>query len=128
MKYMKIFRTQSEYEQYVNSDEFEKPNISLIEESETISITPEEEEVNLFTFIISDVEYQAEEEMTWTDWCDSKYNSIGLYIGNGPFGQSLIDGYGSILYNITMNSIVYPSEKINKEYIYYLTQSGGGAS
>lgn len=127
MKYMKIFRTYSEYEQYVNSDEFEKPNMSLIEESETISITPEEED-NLFTFRIGDVEYQAEEGMTWADWCDSKYNSIGLRIGNGPFGQSLIDGHGSILYNITTNSVVHPSEKINKEYIYYLTQAGGGAS
>lgn len=124
---MKIFRTYSEYEQYVNSDEFERPNISLIEEFETISITPEKED-NLFTFRIGDVEYQAEEGMTWTDWCDSKYNSIGLYISSWGSGPCLIDRYGSMLYSITQNFMVSPIEKINKEYSYLLIQGGGGAS
>ena len=86
-----------------------------------------EEEVNLFTFRISDVEYQAEEGMTWTDWCDSKYNSINLYVTDGIYGLCIINMHSSILYNITKNSIVHPSEKINKEDIYYLTQAGGAS-
>lgn len=30
---------------------------------------------NLITFTVDGVEYQAEEGMTWVDWCNSKYNT-----------------------------------------------------
>jgi hypothetical protein len=35
-----------------------------------------------FTFTIDDMEYQAEEGMTWSHWCDSTYNTIGLRCTN----------------------------------------------
>ena len=35
---------------------------------------------NLITFIISNTEYQAEEGMTWAEWCSSNYNTGGYYV------------------------------------------------
>ena len=38
---------------------------------------------NLIIFTIDGVQYQAEEGMTWEEWCDSKYNIDGYRIFNG---------------------------------------------
>lgn len=40
----------------------------------------EEGEVNLISFIIESTSYQAEEGMTWGEWCNSEYNTKGYYI------------------------------------------------
>lgn len=37
----------------------------------------------LITFTIEGVEYQAEEGMTWGEWCDSEYNTDGYWISGG---------------------------------------------
>ena len=45
-------------------------------------------------FTIGGIEYEAMEDMTWAEWCDSEYNTLGLRISNGyvileeedPFG------------------------------------------
>lgn len=37
----------------------------------------------LITFTIDDVEYQAEQGMTWTVWCESTYNTGGYFYGAG---------------------------------------------
>lgn len=48
----------------------------------------------LITFKIDDVEYQAEEGMTWGEWCDSEYNLDDYYIssamGNQVCAEALI--------------------------------------
>lgn len=36
--------------------------------------------VSLITFTIKGVEYQAEEGMTWRDWCTSDYNTASFYV------------------------------------------------
>ena len=54
-------------------------------------------ESNLITFTITGVEYQAEEGMTWEEWVESEYNTLGLinyeYI-DPETGEGL--GYGVI--------------------------------
>ena len=40
MKYLKKFNTHSEYEAYVNSDEYITPNVSLCEQEDEVHITP----------------------------------------------------------------------------------------
>ena len=35
--------------------------------------------VNIINFTIDGTEYQAEEGMTWVNWCDSTYNTAGFY-------------------------------------------------
>ena len=37
------------------------------------------EKVTMITFTINDVEYQAEEGMTWVEWCASDYNEDKSY-------------------------------------------------
>lgn len=41
---------------------------------------------NIIIFTIDSVEYQAEEGMTWNEWCNSKYNTLGLFVGTGYDG------------------------------------------
>lgn len=52
---------------------------------------------NLITFTVDGVEYQAEEGMTWGEWCNSEYNTssdirvvdtgIGYYVKQGTFNS-----------------------------------------
>lgn len=51
-----------------------KPNDSVTLTFETVSQTSS---VNLISFTIDGTSYQAEEGMTWGEWCDSEYNTIG---------------------------------------------------
>ena len=47
----------------------------------------EENTVNIITFTIDGVEYEAEEGMTWGEWCDSEYNTDGFYMDNPASGD-----------------------------------------
>lgn len=126
MKYIKRFSKVSDYETFRGGGEYITPNISLIDDGKRVySEKKVNNESNLITFRINNIEYQAEEGMTWAEWCDSKYNSIGLYVlMNVDSGGSLISAYG-VLYNTIQNNMVHSSEKISKENIYYFLQSGG---
>lgn len=76
----------------------------------------EEGEVSLISFTIESTSYQAEEGMTWGEWCNSEYNTDGYYIddddsisnqsvsawigtsGNYVFSQDIIiEGYNYVL-------------------------------
>ena len=58
-------------------------------------------ETNLITFTIDGVEYQAEEGMTWEEWCDSEYNKIQMVaIDTGS-------GFKSIGLNPPFNVLVF---------------------
>jgi hypothetical protein len=88
--------------------------------AEKIDYVPE-----IITFTVDGVAYQAESNMTFFEWCNSKYNTLGavckyvsdyIKVGEKCLGVSYaqdIDGYYS----------VYP----NKEYK-LLKLSGGGSS
>lgn len=128
MEYIRIFNNDSEYQQFKDGDDYITPNICLDREINGIKCKPYTPPVVLITFTINGTEYQAEEGMIWVDWCDSKYNSIGLYATDGISYNSLLQNAYGMLYSVTQNNVVRPSEKINKEDIYYLTQSGGGGS
>ena len=36
-------------------------------------------EAGAITFTINGVKYQAEQDMTWAEWCESEHNTLGLY-------------------------------------------------
>jgi hypothetical protein len=42
-------------------------------------IAIQEELIGTITFTFNGVTYSALRGMTWAEWCDSKYNTIGLY-------------------------------------------------
>lgn len=67
----------------------------------------------LITFTISNTlqqvnTYQAEEGMTWSEWVNSKYNTIGAYINYGKVfltAQYRIGGEGETYVNATSNIV-----------------------
>lgn len=73
----------------------------------------------LITFFVNDVEYQAENGMTWEDWVNSEYNS-------GEFGIDIDDsiGYGFggmfIEWVGTNGGYVYAPDIIQENYYYWL--------
>ena len=71
--------------------------------------------VSLITFRIQSTTYEAEEGMTWAEWCDSEYNTGGLFY---------------VLDNKVTNGVQYvnevvPTNTIINEYRYTL---GGGSN
>lgn len=64
-------------------------------------------DVNLITFTIAGVEYQAEEHMSWNEWVNSKYNTDGYYIDEDDYvvidyefvgsGMSAVHSYETII-------------------------------
>ena len=57
-------------------------------------------ERNLITFTIDGVEYQAEEGMTWGEWVDTPYNTLGL------INQEYTDETGEVFYAAIRNPII----------------------
>lgn len=53
---------------------------------------PIQEHIDLISFTISGKSYQAEPDMTWRDWMDSKYNTLG-YSPLDVGGDGLIEVY-----------------------------------
>lgn len=49
------------------------------------------------TFTIDHTEYTADEGMTWAEWCNSKYNTIGVYPDGGLIGYN--DGMAHYVYH-----------------------------
>jgi hypothetical protein len=39
--------------------------------------------INIINFIINGISYQAEEGMTWIEWCNSEYNTNGYRADSG---------------------------------------------
>jgi hypothetical protein len=60
-------------------------------------------ESNLITFTIDGTEYQAEEGMTWEDWCNSEYNIINAFtevtIVTGQYTASHVSTDTGAIYN-----------------------------
>ena len=71
------------------------------------------------SFTINSTTYQAEEGMTWRQWIESKYNTIGTI----TIGESRISNGGDILgYNTKQGpQTVKPDEVINTKYSYQFT-------
>lgn len=66
--------------------------------------------VNAITFTIGGTEYQAEEGMTWGEWVDSEYNTIGASISGTKIMCSSIEGPAYICtldgYNVLPSDII----------------------
>ena len=78
-----------------------------------------EKGAKIISFTINSTTYQAEEGMTWRQWIESKYNTIGTI----TIGESRISNGGDILgYNTKQApQTVKPDEVINTKYSYQFT-------
>lgn len=86
---------------------------------------PPAETPNLISFTIDGTVYQAEEGMTWVEWCESDYNTdtsnaqnIGscIYVGAG---RPLFEEAGCTIADHNSDLVVSPTEEIISNHDYY---------
>lgn len=78
-------------------------------------------ERNLITFTLSGYgEFQAEEGMTWEEFCNSKYNTDSFTIHDGTLR------YGEFTIMIEGGFIIYPDDVIIANGVYIQRYDGGG--
>lgn len=77
----------------------------------------------LITFTISGTTYQAENGMTWAEWCDSSYNTLGLVNAGNEINNDGSTSYKNLKY--TNTTIVNPSDIIIVNYAYILSGGAG---
>ena len=95
-------------------------------QEQTTEVITEESEPVLFSFIVQDGTFNAEEGMTWGEWIKSCYNSSNLaVISSKRIGRNRSDGSTvEIYYNQNGNQVyVYASDLIDasKRYKYSIT-------
>ena len=82
-------------------------------------------EAKLITFTISGAEHQAEEGMTWEQWCESKYNSLGVYVSGNYVVGTTSDYY--ICSDVDTSTSVNKTNTIIEGHKYYLTDAKHGS-
>lgn len=90
MKHLRLFKTEAEY----NSATLELPNVSYVEESNSVEFNP-----NIIYFVLNGVNCEAKEGMTFKEWIFSDYfdinNPYHLHDGNSDNVRDYITEDGS---------------------------------
>lgn len=102
----------SQHSQY--SEPTDKPAVSYCEQEDEVHYSPIPV---IITFTIDSTSYQAEEGMTWEEWCNSSYNTTSLSIIYG-----MVESSGGEHITDVEENIVFPNTQIksNGEYEYVL--------
>lgn len=79
---------------------------------------------SLIPFVIDSWVLDCEEGMTWAQWCNSEYNSIGAYVLSD--GKIWLDG--EYLVNSTYNNVFSTDTIATAEYYFYYPSGGGGSN
>jgi hypothetical protein len=96
-------------------------NVSLIRWLENNNATFEK---TLISFTIDGTTYQAEEGMTWAEWVESEYNTVGAHVSNGDAifhgdNTNFLSVYGGA------GTYVHSTAKISPTNRYIWTTGGG---
>ena len=77
----------------------------------------------LITFAVDDIEYQAEKGMTWSEWCDSEYNTAEYTYDDAGVYDSAGDTLIVVADRETLEPIadVMPSDLISESEIYHIS-------
>ncbi len=75
---------------------------------------------NLITFTVDGVTYQAEEGMTWAEWCESEYNTNSFYVD--PYDDTVCRGVAWI---VADSGFVYGSNSIEENGVYKSKHESG---
>lgn len=86
----------------------------------TIDVWTKEVSASLINFTIEGTSYQAEEGMTWSEWCNSDYNTGGYRIST----NNIVSSSGSGVTD-SSNVAVYYTDKIVANATYKVLASGG---
>ena len=84
-----------------------------------------ENDVVIITFTVNGAAYQAEEGMTWQEWCDSSYNVINAAIYGTRISVPIENIYGYI-YDSESFSSVSPTQEIIVNHSYTLSDPTAG--
>ncbi len=76
LKNIKLFSTDSDRTTYESSASYETPYVSKVSADNSVHYN---KVVQLITFTIASIQYQAIEGMTWGEWVSSEYNTDGFY-------------------------------------------------
>ena len=125
MKYIKLFKQSSDYQAFTMWEEYVIPNVCYIEETEGVITTPYI--APLLTFTVAGIEYQAEEGMTWEEFCNSEYNTGGFYISDMYVKKgSYPDRYEVYNDGYPHTSKTNPPDTIINGHSYDLAREGSG--
>ena len=102
MKHLRKFKNNAEYQAFRDGGNYITPNVCYVEDAEDIVAKPYIPPV-LITFTVAGIEYQAEEGMTWAEWCNSEYNTHEFLC---DLNNVRID-YGSTIYGETPSDVIY---------------------
>lgn len=101
-----------------NSDGTQVNSSDKIVEGATYNVVYNETLTGIVQFKIGEMTYFADKDMTWGEWIDSAYNTLGLTDNTYYIG-------GANMTNLTYSgNIVLPSETIQKSGAYSLTPIG----
>lgn len=81
---------------------------------------------NLISFTIAGTSYQAEEGMTWAEWCNSSYNTDGYYVGE--YGIYTSSGGSRVVREQNSTEFVMPSNTITNGQNYGTSAHGGAGN
>ena len=134
MKYLKYFEQASAYEAYKNGSDFITPNVSYIEESNSIEFNPYVIEKNIIHFVLNDINCEAEEGMTFKEWIFSDYfdinNSYNLYCGySNNIRDHITDSESTNIRLLSIEGAAFNPEIYIEDYIIanmvYSSRTGG---
>ena len=73
----------------------------------------------IISFTINGTSFQAEEGMTWNQWCSSDYNTGGYYAGVGD-SNSVGTSIDTVIYSVTVDDVITP------DFAYTIVSGGTG--
>ena len=103
MSLLKVFNTVSSYSTAKDGKSIGYPNISFVEEDSSVRYINKpvfEFTVSYPGMVVEPTTYSCDEGMTWREWCDSEYNTLGYIVNDSEiigvvpeFGHT-----GSVMY------------------------------
>lgn len=130
MKYLKKFQTETAYQEYKSGSEYITPNLSAIVDNDQIRYNKYVKPDTTFTLInnvytgtgsFTEVNLKFDDGMTWLDFMNSQYNTIGIidaYPSNGDYIEIFNQSY--VIGTSPSSSDVKPTDKIIANKIYYV--------
>lgn len=83
---------------------------------------------SLITFTIDGTSYQAEDGMTWAEWCESDYNTGGYDVGTNDHIHSPDSNGGSKSKCVALNDVFVRNTDTIQAVAYLIKSAGGGSN
>lgn len=101
LKNIKLFSTNSDRTTYESSASYETPYVSKVTADNSVHYN---RPVQIITFKINTIQYQAENGMTWGDWINSEYNINDNFViyNSGILSSNL----SSAVENVTPQDVI----------------------